>query len=106
MTSTPSSPASAKCAAPRSISPSPRARKRLKPSDCFRVPRSFDVLYLLTQFFDLRFDLKSDSRNGERFALHAGRFRKHRVRFAMHFLQQKVQLLTQLTRTIQQFAEL
>src|ERR1700704_4198573 len=106
MTSTPSFPASAICAGPKSISPNPTARKRSKPSDCFRVPRSFDVLYVLTQFFNLRLDFKSDSGDRKRLALHAGRLRKHRVRFPMHFLQQKVELLAELPRAIQQFPEL
>src|SRR2546430_4753374 len=98
MTSIPSSPASATSAGPMSISPSPTARKRLEPSDCFRVPHSFDVLYLLTQFFNLRFDLQPNSSDRERFALHSRRFRQHRVRFAMHFLQQKIQLDRKSTR--------
>src|SRR5438552_13759551 len=100
MTSMPSSPASAKCAGPRSISPSPTARKRLEPSDCFRVPHSFDVLYLFAQFFNLRFDLQPNSSDRERFALHSGRFRQHGVRFTVHFLQQKIQLLAEFARAV------
>src|SRR6266404_3753784 len=106
MTAKPSFRASARSAAPKSISPTPTVRKRSTPSDCFPCPRSFDVLYLLPQFFDFRFDFEADSGNGERLAFHTRSFRKHRVRFAMHFLQQKIQLLAQFARAIQQFSKL
>src|SRR5579859_5087649 len=106
MTARPSFPASAKCAGPKSISPNPTARKRSKPSDCFLVRRSFDVLYLLAQFFNLRFDFEANSRNRERFAFHSGRFRKHGVRLAMHLLQQEIQLLAELARAVKQFPKL
>src|SRR5882724_3638159 len=56
--------------------------------------RSFDVLYLLAQFFDLRF------------AFDTGRLGKHGVGLAMHFLQQEVEFFSEFSGTLEQFGEL
>src|SRR5438128_11431744 len=101
MTAKPSFPASAKSAAPKSIFPTPTVRKRSTPSDCFLCPRSFDVLYLLPQFFDFRFDFEAYPGNGKRFALHARSLREHRIRLPVHFLQKKIQFFAQFARAIQ-----
>src|SRR5882672_6664028 len=106
MTAKPSFPASAKPAAPKSISPTLTGRKRSKPSARFPVPCSFDVLYLLAQFFNLRLDFEPEPGNRQCLIFHARRFRKHRVRFAMHFLQKKIELFAEFARPIQQFPEL
>src|SRR5260370_8763562 len=67
---------------------------------------SFDVLYLLPQFFDLRLDLQRQAGDGQGLAFHAGRFGQHRIRLTMHFLEKKIQFLTQLPGSVQQFGEL
>src|SRR5215475_14630145 len=106
MISKPSLPASVKYAALMWICLTPTARKRSKPSEQFPVRYSFDVLYLLPQFFNLRLDLQPQSRDGQRFALDTWCFGKHRVRFAMHFLQEKIEFLAELPRPVQQLSKL
>src|SRR6266478_3814707 len=81
-------------AAPKSISPIPTAPTRSTKAARSQSASSFDVLHLLPQFFDLRFDF------------HAGGLREHGVGFAMHFLQQKIQLLPQLPSPVEQLREL
>src|SRR2546429_189821 len=73
--------------APAWIWPIPKAPKRSPPAEQFPCPCSFDVLYLLRQFFDLRFDFQRQSGDRQRFVFHAGRFGQQGVGFAMHFLQ-------------------
>src|SRR5882724_1762730 len=68
--------------------------------------RSFDVLYLLAQFFDLRFDFERQAGNGQRFAFDTGRLGKHGVGLAMHFLQQEVEFFSEFSGTLEQFGEL
>ena len=70
------------------------------------VPRSFDVLHLLAQFFDLRFYFQRQAGDGQRFTFDARRLRKHGVGFAMHFLQQKIEFLAEFAGTIEQLGEL
>jgi hypothetical protein len=106
MTAKPSFPASAKSAAPKSIFPTPTVRKRSTPSDCFLCPRSFDVLYLLPQFFDFRFDFEAYSGNGKRFVFDARRLREHRIRLPMHFLQKKIQFLAKFSSPVEQLSKL
>src|SRR5229473_2581463 len=93
-------------AAPKSIFPIPTAPTRSTPAAQSLSPCSFDVLYLLPQFFDLRLDLQRQARDCQRLAFDAGRFGQHRISLAMHFLQKKIQLLPQLARTVKQFPEL
>src|SRR3979490_1550522 len=93
-------------AAPKSISPIPTVPTRSTPAAQSLSPCSFDVLYLLPQFLDLRLDLQRQARDCQRLAFDAGRFGQHRIRLAMHFLQKKIQLLPQLARTVKQFPEL
>src|SRR5260370_13787062 len=93
-------------AAPKSIFPSPTAPTRSTPAAQSLSPCSFDVLYLLSQFLDLRLDLQRQSRDCQRLAFDAGRFGQHGIGLAMHFLQKKIQLLTQLSGSVQQLGEL
>src|SRR5258708_17891089 len=94
------------CAAPKSLFPLPTVPTRSTPAAQSLSPCSFDVLYLLPQFLDLRLDLQRQARDCQRLAFDAGRFGQHRIRLAMHFLQKKIQLLPQLARTVKQFPEL
>src|SRR6266481_2447594 len=98
--------ATPKFSAPASISPNPMGPKQSGPAGQASSPRSFDVLHLLPQFFDLGLDFQSQAGDGERFTLDAGRFRKQRVCFAMHFLQEKVQLFPHLASAVQKPSEL
>src|SRR5260370_17092726 len=93
-------------AAPKSIFPIPTAPTRSTPAAQSLSPCSFDVLYLLPQFLDLRLDLQRQARDGERLAFDAGRLGQHGIRLAMHFLQKKIQPLPQLARSVKQFPEL
>src|SRR5258708_39225256 len=93
-------------AAPESIFLIPTARTRSTPAAQSLSTCSFDVLYLLPQFFDLRLDLQRQARDCQRFAFHAGRLGQHGIRLAMHFLEKKIQFLTQLPGSVQQFGEL
>src|SRR5689334_11158153 len=94
------------CAAPEWIFPIPTAPTRSTPAARSQSPCSFDVLHLFAQFFYFRLDLKSHSRDGQRFAFHSRSFRKHGVGLAMHFLQEKIQFLAQLASPIEQLGEL
>src|SRR6266478_10045269 len=96
-------PAVPGCAAPESIFPIPTAPTRSTPAARSQSACSFDVLHLLTQFFDLRLDFERHSRDRQRFAFHAGRLREHSVGLAMHLLQEKIQFLSQLSGSVQQF---
>src|SRR5579859_1542400 len=98
MRSKASSPASPKFSAPASIFPIPTGQKQSAPAGQALSPRSFDVLHLLPQFFNLGLDFQSQPGDGKGFAFDAGRFRKKRVGLAMHFLEEKVQLLPHLAR--------
>src|SRR6266851_8816611 len=93
-------------AAPKSIFPIPTAPTRSTPAAQSLSPCSFDVLYLLPQFFDLRLDLQRQARDCQRIAFHAGRLGQHGIRLAMHFLEKKIQLLPQFASTVKQFPEL
>src|SRR5712664_1850047 len=93
-------------AAPESIFPIPTVRTRSTPAARSQSPCSFDVLHLLPQFFDLRLDFQRHSGDRQRFAFDARRLRKHGVGFAVHLLQKKIQFLSELTRSIEQFGEL
>src|SRR5882757_722261 len=93
-------------AAPKSISPIPTAPTRSTKAARSQSASSFDVLHLLPQFFDLRFDFQRHFGDRQRFAFHAGRLREHGVGFAMHFLQQKIQLLPELPSPVEQLREL
>src|SRR6267154_6477429 len=95
-----------KYVAPKSISPIPKAPTQSTAAARSQSASSFDVLHLLPQFFDLRLDFQRHSGNRQRFAFHARRLRQHGVGFAMHLLQKKIQFLSELTRSIEQFGEL
>src|SRR5579862_8970250 len=99
-------PAFATIVAPAWTFPSPTGRTRSAAAGPAASHRSFDVLYLFPQFFDLRFNFQSDSGDGQRFTFHARGLGKHGVGFAMHFLQQEIEFLTKLAGAIQQLAEL
>src|SRR5260370_39078695 len=88
------------CAAPESIFTLPTAPIRSITAAQSLSRCSFDVLYLLPQFFDLRLDLQRQAGDGQGLAFHAGRFGEHGVGPAMHLLQKKIQLLPQLARTV------
>src|SRR5216684_222237 len=92
--------------APAWIYPSPKGPKRSPPAAQSPSPCSFDVLYLLPQFFDFRLDLQRQPGDRQRFVFYAWRFGQKRVRFAMHFLEQKIQLFPQLAGSIQKFRKL
>src|SRR5216683_5722109 len=94
------------CAAPESIFPILTAPIRSTAAAQSLSPCSFDVLYLLPQFFDLRLDLPRQAGDGQRLAFHAGRFGEHGVGLAMHLLQKKIQLLAELAGAVQQLGEL
>src|SRR4029077_3917665 len=83
-------------AAPKSIFPTPTAPTRSAPAAQSLSPCSFDVLYLLPQFLDLRLDLQRQSGDRQRFVFHAGRFGQQGVRFALHLLQKKIQFFSLL----------
>src|SRR5882757_2875262 len=100
------SPAAPELSVPALICRSPTARKKSAPAARFASSRSFDVLDLFTQFFDLRFDFQRQPSNGQCFALHARRLRKHGVGFAMHFLQQEIQFFAEFPRAVEQLREL
>src|SRR6266404_9552436 len=93
-------------AAPKSIFPILTAPTRSTPAAQSLSPCSFDVLYLLPQFLDLRLDLQRQAGDGQRLAFHAGRFGEHGVGLAMHLLQKKIQFLSQLPGAVQQLGEL
>src|SRR5260370_18010472 len=93
-------------APPKSIFPILTAPKRSTPAAQSLSPCSFDVLYLLPQFLDLRLNLQRQARDCQRLAFHTGRLGQHGIRLAMHFLQKKIQLLPQLARAVKQFPEL
>src|SRR5258708_3437196 len=99
-------PASATTAAPAWIFPIPMGQKQSTPAAREPCHRSFDVLYLFPQFFDLRFHFKADAGNFQGFALDARSFRKHGVSFAVHLLKEEIQFLAELASSIQQFPEL
>src|SRR5208337_410265 len=80
---------------PRSIFRSPRAPTRSTPAAKPFLARSFDVLHLFPQFFDFGFDFERKAGNRQRFALHAGCFRKHGIGFAVHFLEQKIKFFAE-----------
>src|ERR1700730_1011839 len=88
--------------APESICPILKAPTQSTPAARSLCPCSFEVLDLLPQFFDLGLDFQRQAGDRQGFVFHAGRLGQHRVRFAMHFLQKKIQLLSQLTCTVQQ----
>src|SRR6266403_2371401 len=98
--------AAPKFAGPKSISPIPTAPIRSTPTARSQSPCSFDVLYLLSQFFDLRLDFQRYSGDRQGLAFHAGRFREHGIGLAMHLLQKKIQFLSQLSGAVQQLGEL
>src|SRR6185437_6908718 len=75
--------------APEWICRNPRARRRSEPA---APGRSFDVLHLLAQFFDLRFDFERETRDLQPGGAAARRFREQRIRLALHFLKQKIEL--------------
>src|SRR6266481_9057438 len=89
------------CAAPESIFPIPTAPTRSTPAARSQSACSFDVLHLLTQFFDLRLDFERHSGDRQRFTFHAGRLGEHGVGLAMHLLQKKIKLLAQLAGSVQ-----
>src|SRR2546430_7943383 len=93
-------------AAPKLIFPIPTAPTRSTPAARSQSACSFDILYLLAQFFDLRFDFQRHSGDGQRFALHAGRLGEHGVGLAMHLLQKKIKFLPQFPCAVQQLGEL
>src|SRR5260370_28465686 len=88
-------------AAPTSISPIPKAPTRQTAAARSESPCSFDVLHLLAEFFNLRFDFERDTGDGQSFTLDAGRLGEHGVGFAMHLLQKKMKFLSQLADSIQ-----
>src|ERR1700739_5034888 len=88
--------------APELIFPIPTGPKRSTPAARPQSRRSFDVLHLLAEFFDFRFDFESQSGDSEGFAFYSGSFGKQGVGLAMHLLQKEIQFLAQLTRSVQQ----
>src|SRR6202030_1065956 len=68
--------------------------------------RSFDVLNLLAQLFDLGLDFEREPRDFEPFRFVAWSLREKRVRFALHFLQKKIELLADVARIGEQRFEL
>src|ERR1700676_3608635 len=86
-----------------SIFPTPTVPKQSTPAAQSLYSRSFDVLHVLAQLFNLRFDFQREPRDFQGFALDAGSFREQRVGFALHFLEKKIQLFSKLSRAIQQF---
>src|SRR5208282_2797513 len=98
--------ATPKFSARASIFPNPRDLKRSAPAGQACSPCSFDVLYLLPQFFDLGFNFEREPGDSERFTLDPGCFRQQRVRFAVHLLQEKIELLSHLAGAVQKFSEL
>ena len=57
------------------------------------LDRSFDVLHLFADLFDLGFYFQAKFGHLQALALRSGRFRKQGVGFALHFLKQKIELL-------------
>src|SRR5277367_390702 len=107
------------CVEPAWIFPSLTVRRRLIPgaprattkslglrSARVLFRRSFDILYLLSQFFDFRFGFQRDAGNGQRFGFNAGSLGEHGVGFALHFLEQKIQFLSDFAAAIEQRGEL
>src|SRR6266576_1272363 len=94
------------CAAPKSISPIPKAPTRSTPAARSQSACSFDVLHLLAQFFDLRLDFERHSHDRQRIVFHAWRLGEHGVGLAMHLLQKKIQFFSELAGAVQQLGEL
>src|SRR5256885_15371989 len=91
---------------PTWICPIPKVLKRSRRAAQGHWLRSFDVLHLLTQFFNLRANFQGKSGDGQGFGFHTGSLGKHGVGFAMHFLEQKIELLAELAGTVEEFREL
>src|SRR5258708_32650914 len=98
--------AAPKLFAPASTSPSRKDRTRSAPAVQRRSARSFDVLPLFAQLFDLGANFQGEPGDGQRLSFDARSLRKHGVCFAMHLLQQKIQFLAEFASTVEQLCEL